>query len=133
MPDNASLSIFPIIHDAVEGRPGQLAAWLRSDRPLTANDREFLALYVEGYFARGKGRGRPTLPLDVDMFLAIKMVARCKAEKRAQGQSYRYHDAAVEEALDRMRSKGWPTPDRDQLDTELRRSARSSRFKTVSK
>jgi hypothetical protein len=51
------------IFDAVAGKKKHLLDLLRSNHPITAEDRETLAQYIDGKLSPSKGRGRPEEPL----------------------------------------------------------------------
>jgi hypothetical protein len=122
MVDLAELEAMGAIWEAAKyGRKEQLLAYLRSNKPLTAKDRAYLADYLEGKYCRKKGRppgGKDALNL---RNVAV-MVDFYKTKLREAGKRYRIHDLAVEYALKYHVSHGHKAPARETLENYLRRS-----------
>lgn len=74
---------------AVKGRPAALAAFLRSDAPLTVGDREQLALLIEGKLEPiKKPRGRPRRGTDKFIKSAVDEALRDEfRDRRAAGEA----------------------------------------------
>jgi hypothetical protein len=108
---------------AKTGRKEKLLAYLRSNKPLTARDRAYLADYLEGKFKRKKGR-----PPGGDAARNLRNVAALvdyiKAMLRESGKRYRIHDLAVDYALNHHVAHGHRAPTREALENYLRRSKR---------
>jgi hypothetical protein len=105
------------------GRKQQLLAYLRSDRPLTAEDRAYLADYLEGKFNRKKGRPRGGKAALNVRNVAV-MVDFYKAKLREAGERYRIHEKAIDYALKYHVSHGHTAPAPETLENYLRRSKR---------
>lgn len=105
------------------GRKQKLIAYLRSNRPLTASDRAYLADYLEGKIDRRRGRPRDHARAFCLMQLAL-LVEQNKAKLRRRGERYRIHDKAVDQALKRYSASGYPVVSRETLENYLRRSKR---------
>jgi hypothetical protein len=108
---------------AIFGRKQKLLAYLRSDRPLTAMDREYLADYLDGKIKRKKGR-----PRDLGRAFCLRQLAflvqQRKTELRNGGERYRIHNKAVDDALKLYNAAGYPAVSRETLENHLRRSKR---------
>ena len=112
-----------ILVAAKYGRKELLLAYLRTDKPLTADDRKYLADYLEGKYNRKKGRpagGKAALNL---RNVAV-LVEQIKAELHKRGEHYRIQDKAVDFALELHSSWGHPPVARETLENHLRRSNR---------
>jgi hypothetical protein len=105
------------------GRREKLLAYLRSNKPLTARDRAYLADYLEGKIKRKKGRPRDLVRASYIIELASLVHGR-KSELREAGERYRIHDKAVDHALKIYNSWGYPFVARETLENHLRRSKR---------
>lgn len=104
-------------------RKERMLAYLRSNKPLTAQDRAYLADYVEGKLRRKRGRprgGKAALNLQN---VAV-MVDYYKKKLREAGKRYRIHDLAVDYALKYHVDHGHKAPARETLENYLRRSKR---------
>ena len=124
MVDLAELEVVGAIWEAAKyDRKDRLLAYLRSNRPLTAIDRQCLADYMEGKLDRKKGRprgGRAALNLrNVEV-----LVDYCKAKFREAGKHYQIHETAVDLALEYHVAHGHQAPTRQALENYLRRSKR---------
>ena len=108
---------------AVLGRQQKLLAYLRSDRPLAAMDRAYLADYQEGKIKRKQGRPRDLARAFYVGQLAL-LVQQRKAELREGGRHYRIHDEAADYALKLYSDAGYPDVPRETLENYLRRSKR---------
>ena len=108
---------------ATIGRKEKLLAYLRSNKPLTARDRAYLADYLEGKIKRKKGRSRDLVRAFYIRQLA-SLVHERKTELREAGERYRIHDKAVDHALKIYNSWGYPVVAREKLENYLRRSKR---------
>jgi hypothetical protein len=106
---------------AVLGREQKLLAYLRSDRPLTAMNRAYLADYREGKIKRKQGRPRDVARSFCMTQLAF-LVQQRKAELRDGGRHYRIHDEAVDYALKLYSAAGYPDVSRETLENYLKRS-----------
>ena len=122
--DLAELDAVSAIWDAAKyGRKDGLLAYLRSNRLLTATDREYLADYLEGKLNRKKGRprgGRAAL----NVRNVAVMVDLCKAKFREAGKRNRVHEMAVDLALEYHVAHGHKAAARETLENYLRRSKR---------
>lgn len=124
MVDLAELEATNAIWEAATlGRKQKLLAYLRSDRPLTAMDREYLADYLEGKIKRKKGRPRDRARA---FYLGqlVFLVEQRKTELRNEGERYRIHEKAVDHAFKLYNSAGYPAVSRETLENRLRRSKR---------
>jgi hypothetical protein len=122
--DLAELEAVSAIWEAAKyGRKDRLLAYLRSNRPLTATDREYLADYLEGKLNRKKGRPRGGKAALNVRNVAV-MVDFYRAKFREAGKHYRIHDIAVENALKYHVAHGHKVPKRETLENYLRRSKR---------
>ena len=124
MVDLAKLEAMNAIWVAAKiGRKEKLLAYLRSNKPLTAQDRAYLADYLEGKFKRKKGR-----PPGGEAALNVRNVAvlvdYIKAKLREDGKRYRIHDLAVDDALKYHVAHGQQAPTREALENYFRRSKR---------
>lgn len=105
---------------------------LRSNYPISPDDKRVLADFFDGKFQRSRGRRswRAT-----DEFFSKEgraRVAVCRAalyieaiKKRAQDEKRSragIHEWAIEQALEYMRKRGFHLPDPDSLENYLRRS-----------
>ena len=108
---------------ATFGRKQKLLDYLRSDRPLTAMNREYLADFLEGKIKRKKGRPRD-LTRAFYLGQLVFLVEQRKTELRNAGVRYRFHDNAVDDALKLYNSAGYPSVSREALENRLRRSKR---------
>jgi hypothetical protein len=122
--DIAKLEAMSAIWEAAKyDRKELLLAYLRSNKPLTAQDRKYLADYLEGKYRRKKGRppgGKAALNL---RNVAVR-VNFFKAKLREAGMRYRIHDKAIDYALRDHARFGHPAVSRDTLENHLRRSKR---------
>ena len=108
---------------AVLGYKQRLLAYLRSNRPLTATDRDYLADFLEGKYRRKKGRPRGgKAALNVRNVAAL--VDYIKTKLREAGKRYRIHEMAVDLALEYHVAHGHEAPKREALESYLRRSKR---------
>jgi hypothetical protein len=105
------------------GRKEKLLVYLRSNKPLTARDRAYLADYLEGKIKRKKGRPHDLVRASYIIELA-SLVHERKRELREAGERYRIHDKAVDHALKIYNSLGYPVVAREKLENYLRRSKR---------
>ena len=124
MVDLAELEVVGAIWEAAKyDRKDRLLAYLRSNRPLTAIDRQCLADYLEGKLNRKKGRprgGRSAL----NVRNVAVMVDHYKAKLREAGKRYQIHKTAVDLALEYHVAHGHQAPARETLENYLRRSKR---------
>ena len=122
MVDLAELEVVGAIWEAAKyDRKDRLLAYLRSDRPLTAIDRQYLADYLEGKLNRKKGRprgGRSAL----NVRNVAVMVDHYKAKLREAGKRYQIHEMAVDLALEYHVAHGHQAPARQTLENHLHRS-----------
>ena len=122
MVDLAELEVVGAIWEAAKyNRKDRLLAYLRSNRPLTAKDRQCLADYMEGKLNRKKGRppgGRAAL----NVRNVAVMVDYFKAKFRETGKRYQIHEPAVDLALEFHVAHGHKAPTRNTLENYLRRS-----------
>jgi len=120
--DLAELEVAGAIWEAAKyDRKDKLLAYLRSNRPLTAIDRQYLADYLEGKLKRKKGRprgGRAAL----NVRNVAVMVDYYKAKFREAGKRYQIHETAVDLALEYHVGHGHQAPARQTLENYLRRS-----------
>jgi hypothetical protein len=107
----------------VLGRPQKLIAYVRSGRPLTAMERAYVADCLKGGIKRKRGR-----PRDVTRVFCLGqltfLVQQRTAELRDGGRRYRFHNEAVEYALERYSAAGYPAVPRETLENYLHRSKR---------
>jgi hypothetical protein len=93
--DLAELEVVGAIWEAAKyDRKDRLLAYLRSNRPLTAIDRQCLADYLEGKLNRKKGRPRGGGSALNVRNVAV-MVDHYKAKLREAGKRYQIHKTAV--------------------------------------
>jgi hypothetical protein len=120
--DLAELEVAGAIWEAAKyDRKDKLLAYLRSNRPLTAIDRQYLADYLEGKLKRKKGRprgGRAAL----NVRNVAVLVDYCKAKLRETGKRSQVHKMAVDLALEFHVAHGHQAPARETLENYLRRS-----------
>ena len=106
---------------AKKGKMQLLIDYIRSDKPLTAVDRKYLADYLNGNYRRKKGRPRGGNAA-LNLSNVAVMVDYYKAKLREAGKRYRIHDMAVDYALKYHVAHGHKAPPREQLENYLRRS-----------
>jgi hypothetical protein len=106
------------------GRHGKrhLIDLLRSDYPLTADDKRCLADFLDGKIRPRRGRPRAQVgsPAD-DLDRAIHWVRFIKQKMRQHGRAYRIHDEAISLALELLQKKGFGVPDEEKLRNGLKR------------
>jgi hypothetical protein len=121
------LADFEFIGAVLEaGRHGDkrhLVNLLRSDHPLTADDKRYLADFLDGKIRprRGRPRARFDSPAD-DLDRAVHWVKFIKRKMRRHGRVYRIHDEAMDLALGLLKKRGFGVPEKLKLMTGLRRS-----------
>ena len=122
------------IRQAVEGDRTTLAEILRSARPLSNQDRCFIADYLEGKFNRKSGRPKfASIPRNAAerephlVRLYAEMVMKFKSELRKSGQLYGKADEAVDKVIAYGRNKGLPTPAPEQVRAYLRNGKKTRR------
>jgi hypothetical protein len=104
---------------------------LRSDYPLSREEKEYLADFIEGKLKRRRGRPgwRATDELDDPISAAVMRAAffvrRFKAVGRENGRSRSgIHEWAINETMELMKKRGFLLPPRERLENYLRRSSR---------
>jgi hypothetical protein len=127
------------IRQAVEGHRTALAEILRSDRPLSNQDRCFIADYLEGKFNRKSGRPKfasiPRNATEREPHLVrayAQMVMKFKSELRKRGRLYGRADEAVDKVIAYGKNLGWPTPAPEQV-RAYRRNGGKTRKKSAAK
>jgi hypothetical protein len=122
--DLAKLEFISAVWEAAKyERKEHLLAYLRSNKPLTAEDRTYLADYLEGKLKRKRGRP-PGGKAALNLRNVAVLVNWYKARLRASGKRYRIHDLAVDAALEYHVRQGHTAPNREALENFLRRSKR---------
>ena len=118
MVDLAKLEAMNAIWVAAKtGRREKLLAYLRTNKPLTARDRAYLADYLEGKFKRKKGRP-PGGDAARNLRNVAVMVDVFKAMLRESGKRYRIHNLAVDYALNHHVAHGHRAPTREAVYTD---------------
>ena len=113
-----------------QGDKQQLLDMLRSDFPLSADDKKYLADFIEGKLKRPRGRPplvRATDELRNPDLAAVKRAAfyveRLKHDARKEGRSSSgIHEWAVDQTMEFLKKLGLRRPSRQRLENYLRRS-----------
>jgi hypothetical protein len=107
------------------GRHGDkrlLVKLLRSDHPLNAEDKRYLADFLDGKIRPRRGRPRGGFgSASDDLDRAVYLVKFIKRKMRQHGRTYRIHDKAMNLALELLEKEGFGVPEKLKLMTGLRR------------
>jgi hypothetical protein len=121
MDDLADLEFPGLVLEAARGQREPLIAYLRSQRPLRQQDREYLADLIAGKLNRKRGRPKGGPNARNLRNLAV-LVEIAKRELRKRGWRKGIHDQAINWAMEWHASRGHPPAGREQLENYLRRS-----------
>ena len=108
LPDSV-FGFSPHVDPALAGDFAPLIAHLRSDRPLTPREREFLALFFEGKITRPRHRPRTQATDDFEESIAYAVIERERAGVKTEAavhdvmDLFRTSDRTVRRALARWR------------------------------
>jgi hypothetical protein len=124
MDDVADLEFPGLVLDAARGQREPLVAYLRSQKPLRQQDREYLADLIAGklYRKRGRPKGGPNAR---NLRNLAVLVEAAKRELRKRGRHKGIHDQAISWAMEYHTSRGHPPVAREQLENYLRRSRKA--------
>lgn len=98
---------------------------LRSDYPLTADDKRYLADFLDRKIRPRRGRPRAKYGSEADdLNRAVHWVKFIKQKMRQRGEVYRIHDKAIDLALELLKKRGFGVPEKLKLMTGLRRPSK---------
>jgi hypothetical protein len=128
MADDINNFIGAVIEAGRHRNKRPLVELLRSDHPLTTEDKRYLADYLDGKIRprRGRPRARPGSAAD-DLDRAVHWVRLIKQKMRQRGDVYRFHDKAIDLALELLMEEGFDVPEKLKLMTALRRPLKRRR------
>jgi hypothetical protein len=131
--DLANLLFIGAVFEAGRHRDKRLLVeLLRSDHPLTAEDKRYLADFLDGKIRPRRGRPRAQFgDAADDLDRAVHWVRFIKKKMRQHGRAYRIHDEAISLALELLQENGFDVPEEEKLRTALRRPLKRPRKKVA--